>query len=65
MKIKLQWLTFRLFLLRITAHEHSAQWLQLFWAAVEKILNEVLGVRRDARPCVPTVTYMRLVPERS
>ena len=40
MKIKLQWLTFRLFLLRITAHEHSAQWLQLFWAAVEKILNE-------------------------
>jgi hypothetical protein len=42
MKIfKLIWLKFLLFLLRITAHEHMAQWLQLLWAAVEKIFKSL------------------------
>ena len=39
MKLKLKWLKFRLFLLRITAHEHMAQWLPLLWAALEKIFK--------------------------
>ena len=39
MRTKLKWLEFRLFLLRITAHEHAAQWVQLLWAAVEKIFK--------------------------
>jgi hypothetical protein len=39
MKLKLSWLKFQQFLLRITVHEHSAQWVQLLWAALEKIFK--------------------------
>ena len=38
-QLKIIWLKTQLFLLRITVHEHSAQWLQLLWAAVEKIFK--------------------------
>ena len=37
--LKIIWLKTQLFLLRIMAHEHIPQWLQLFWAAVEKIFK--------------------------
>ena len=38
-KLKIIRLKMRLFLLRVTAHEHSAQWVQLLWAAIEKLIN--------------------------
>jgi hypothetical protein len=37
-KLKISWLKIQLFLLRITTHPNSAQWLQLLWAAVEKLM---------------------------
>jgi hypothetical protein len=39
MKIKLFWIEIQLFLLRVTAHPNGAQWLQLLWAALEKIFK--------------------------
>ena len=38
-QLKIIWLKIQLLLLRVTAHEHSAQWLQLLWAAIEKIFR--------------------------
>ena len=38
-KLKLMWLTFRLFLLRITAHVNIPLYLQLLCAALEKIFK--------------------------
>jgi hypothetical protein len=38
MKIKLKYLQIRLFLLHVTAHPHSAKWVQLLWAAVERLI---------------------------
>ena len=38
-QLKIIWLKIQLFLLCVTAHEHNAQWLQLLWAAVEKIFK--------------------------
>ena len=39
MKLNLQWLKIQLFLLRVTAHANIPLYLQLFWAAVEKIFK--------------------------
>ena len=38
-KRKLIWLKLQLFLLRATAHENIPLWLQLLWAALEKIFK--------------------------
>ena len=39
MKLKLIWLKFRLFLLRITAHVNIPLYIQLLCAALEKIFK--------------------------
>jgi hypothetical protein len=31
-------LKIQLFLLHVTTHPHSAQWMQLLWAAMEKLI---------------------------
>ena len=38
-QLKIIWLKTQLFLLRIAAHEHMVQWLQLLWSALEKIFK--------------------------
>jgi hypothetical protein len=37
-KLKIIRLKIQLFLLHVIAHPHSAQWLQLLWVAVEKLI---------------------------
>ena len=37
-KLKISWLKIQLFLLHTTTHPNIAEWLQLLWVAIEKLI---------------------------